>query len=236
MDILQLFAEEIGAELVEKATFSENAGKFLRSLSKYLTASDLAPLKGVQAVMTRNMTRGVGGHARLQGDKVTVVFNERLMGKVPNIWFASLVVHELRHVKQFKEKGAFGYGDKEAELDAYGAEITFLNRIRPKLTWLEQRQADERKKFASSMMAKVRGGTRVADAEVDEMFLKADDEDGVEGEIEEVVGTEPAPEKPSRAAKKVLRRVVENDIAVRGPKPRKKIKARRQTKMKKSEE
>lgn len=233
MDLVQSFAAEIGSELVEKVEFSGNATKFLDSLSKYLSASDLAPMKEVNVVMTRPLKKGVGGHATLQGDNVAVVFNERLMGKVPNIWFASLVVHELQHVKQFREKGAFGYGDKDAELQAYGSEIAFLNRIMPKLSWLEQRQADERKRFASDVMGKVRAGKRIMDSMVDGMFLKADDS---EVNLETEVNVEPAPTKPTRAAKKVLRRVVEEDIARRGPKPVKKIKARRQAKIEKQEE
>lgn len=232
MDLLQSFAVEIGADLVEKTSFSSNATKFMESLSEYLTAEDLRPLAGVNAVTTRNMKRGIGGHATLQGDRVTVVFNERLMGKVPNIWFASLVVHELEHVRQFREKGAFGYGEKVAETQAYGAEIAFLNRVEPKLTWLERRQAQERKKFARHAISQVKAGKRILDSKmegnVDPMFLKADDNEVIEGEVE--VGVEPAPEKPNRATKKLLRRVVEDDIARRGPAPRKKIKGRRKAK------
>jgi hypothetical protein len=230
MDVVQEFAGEIGPSLVEKTTFSSNATKFLDSLSRYFTTSELAPLKGVNTVMTRNLKRGIGGHATLQGDRVTVVFNERLMGKVPNIWFAALVVHELEHVRQFREGGAFGYGDKEAELAAYGREISFLNRVRPKLSWLEKRQADERIAFAKSVMARVRAGKRVMDSKlegnVDPMFLKADDEDVIEDEITEV-NVQPPLKRPPQRVKDIVTEIVEEDIAARGPAPRKKIKARR---------
>jgi predicted SprT family Zn-dependent metalloprotease len=225
MDHLQSFAAEIGAKLVEKAALTENAKNFLDSLSKYLTAEDIKAMTGVNSVMTRNLKRGTGGHATLQNGVVTLVFNERLMGRVPDLWFASLVVHELEHVKQFREKGGFGYGEKDAETAAYGAEVAFLNRLAPKLNWLEKRQSAERIEFAKKAINQAQAGQKIGDGLVDAQFLKADDEEVL---AETEVNVEPAPTRPTRAAKKLLQNIAEDMIARKGPAQRKKIKDRRQ--------